>query len=752
MRQLLVFIKSIIGFLLIVGVFSAAAESYTIGDVQVQGNRRVETSTIKAVLKIKPGSTATLDDIDRDIEAIFKLGRFKNVEADLSARGGAQILTYRVEERPLVRQINFSGNKELPKETLESALTFKAPELYDPVKVKNSLEAIRMKYHAAGYYAADITSDVHINDKLEAFVTFLIKEGEIIRIKEIVFNGNSVISDRKLKKVMETKEKWFLSWIIERGTYNKEIVAIDRERIADQYFNEGYIDVKVSEPRVVLSDDKEDLFLYFDIEEGTQYRARHIDIQGDLIADKEKIMEKVVLREGDVFSRKKVRESVIGVNDFYADRGYAYVNVSPRTPTDRNNRTVDLLINVEKGIKVDIEKISIRGNTKTRDKVVRREMTIAEGDTYNASALKESKRRIHNLGFFDEVSVATSKGGDEAHMNLDVDVKERPSGAFSIGFGYSSLDNFILQGSLTQENFLGLGLKADFSAALGSTSQTFRVGVIDPYFLDSRFSVGFDLFKTEREYTSFTVDSVGGDLKFGFPWDFYDLRSFFVYRLERKEISDVDDDASFYTKEQEGKSTLSSITGTLARDTLDYRLDPSKGSISSASVEFAGLGGTENFLKYRLNSRHYFPLFWGTVFSVNGEVGYIQETTGDEIPIDEKFFLGGLNTIRGFKAREVGPRDPLSGDFYGGTKEAFFNFEFIFPIMKDLGMKGVVFFDTGNAWDEEESYFSKMRYSVGAGIRWFSPMGPLRIEWGYNLDPEGYEDNSELDFSIGRMF
>ncbi|MBN2429329.1 MAG: outer membrane protein assembly factor BamA [Deltaproteobacteria bacterium] len=751
MRQLVVFTYTFIGILLFFGTLSAWAETYNIGDVQVEGNSRVETSTINAILRVKPGDSVSIEDIDQDIQAIFKLGRFKNVEADLSSKGGIQILTYRVEERPLVRQINFTGNKEIPLETLQSALTFKAPDIYDPVKVKDSLEAVRMRYQAAGYYAAEITSDVHVNDKLEAFVTFKIKEGEIIRIKKISFTGNTVFSDRKLRKVMETKEKWFLSWVFDSGTYNKEIAAFDRERIADQYFNEGYIDIKVSEPKVALSDDREFILLIYDIVEGDQYRTGRVDIQGDMIADKEEILSKVVLEEGDVFSRKKVRESVTAVNDYYADRGYAYVNVTPRTPTNRTNKTVGFLINVQKGVKVAIERIGIRGNTKTRDKVIRREITIAEGDTFNASALKESKRRIHNLGYFEEVSLATSKGSDPSLMNLDIDVKEQPSGAFSFGFGYSSVDNFILQGSLMQTNFLGLGLKSTFAAAIGGSSNTFRIALLDPYFLDTRFSVGFDLFKTEREYNAFTLDSTGGDLKFGFPLDFFDLRSFLVYRFEKKEISDVDDDASFYIREQAGTSTLSAVTASLTRDTLDYRLDPSKGSISTASVEYAGLGGTENFLKYRVNSRHYFPLFWGTVFSINGEIGYLQKTTDEQLPIDEKFFLGGLNSLRGFAVREVGPRDPVTCDFYGGTKEAFFNFDFIFPLIKDIGMKGVVFFDTGNAW-EEEDYFSKMRYSVGAGIRWASPMGPLRIEWGFNLDPEEYESNSEIDFSIGRMF
>ena len=263
--------------------------------------------------------------------------------------------------------------------------------------------------------------------------------------------------------------------------------------------------------------------------------------------------------------------------------------------------------------------------------------------------------------------------------------------------------------------------------------------------------LGFDLYKTEREWDDFTRDAIGGDIKLGIPF-YSDNRITFIYRYEKKKISDVDDDASYYIRSQEGRSTLSSITAILSRDTRDYKLDPSSGYLSSASVEYAGIGGSEHFVKYIASHRHFFPFKWDTVFSINGEIGYIQEVNNEPIPIDEKFFLGGMYSIRGFDYRKVGPRDPETGDYLGGVKEAFFNFEFIFPLLKDIKMKGVVFFDTGNSWSDDQEYFSDMRYSVGTGIRWMSPMGPLRIEWGYNLDPKDGESRSEVDFSIGRMF
>ena len=336
-------------------------------------------------------------------------------------------------------------------------------------------------------------------------------------------------------------------------------------------------------------------------------------------------------------------------------------------------------------------------------------------------------------------------------MNIDVDIKERPTGTLSAGVGYSSVDNFVFQGSATQENFLGLGWKGTVAASLGGSSNTYRIGLLDPYFLDKDLALGFDLYKTEREWTDFSRDAIGGNVKLGFPLPF-ENRAFFIYRFEKKEIYDVSEDSSFFIRSQQGKSTLSSIQAILSRDTRDYKLDPKEGYLTTLSAEYAGLGGTEHFAKYVASHRHFFPLFWGTVFSINGEIGYLQETTGDDIPIDEKFFLGGLFTIRGFDSREVGPRDPVTGDYLGGEKMAFFNFEFIFPLVKDIDMKGVIFFDTGNAWSKDQNYFEDMRYSAGFGIRWFSPMGPLRIEWGYNLDPKEWEDKSKVDFSIGRMF
>lgn len=747
--------------------FIGHAQGWRIDDIVIEGTRRVNQDIIRSILTVRPGAEVSAEEIDRDVRAIFGLGRFRDVQAEVETRDSATILVYRVTEQPLVRRIDVAGNKALSEEKVRTHLIFKAPELYNAKKISESAQAIRKAYVEEGYLGAVVEPQIELADENEATLTLRITEGEKVRVREIAFDGNTVFSEKELKKFMETKERWFFSWVTGRGTYLEQMLQNDLEILADQYFNRGYVQIKVHQPLISTSPDGKSLDILIEIEEGPQYRVGEVEFDGDLVRDREELRKLVKLSAGDVFSRLLLRESVFALNNLYADQGYAYVNVAPLTKIEQEERLVHLVFDIEQGIQVTIDRIRITGNTKTRDKVIRREMKVLEGEIFSSTGLKESKRKVHNLGFFEEVNVTTAKGEDAAHMEVLVDVKEQPTGTFTVGLGFSSVDGLIAQGSVTQENFLGRALRANLAGSFGSKSTTYQVGVTDPWFLDRNLTLGFDVYKLEREWLDFTKKSTGGDLKLGLPVT-EDIRAFFLYRYEEKEIFDVDPGASAFIRKQEGFSTLSSITGSLTRNTTDYRLDPSSGAVSSVSVEFAGLGGTQKFAKYDLDHRHFYPWKWGTVFSAHGHLGYIQEIGGEEIPIDERYFLGGLNSIRGFEPRQVGPRVrsvvdtqnpgeiavPLDDDFeyLGGDKAAYFNLEYVFPVIKDLGVKGVFFYDAGNAWDRGEGFFSSMRHSVGGGIRWFSPMGPLRLEWGYNLDPREGEPQSYLDFSIGSFF
>lgn len=729
-----------------------AANEYQVADIEVRGNQRVKADSILNVISLHKGQTVTPPQIDEAIQAIYKLGRFSDVAALVETRNGAQILVFQVAERPLVRNVRFEGNDEIGAERLRGVVTLKVPDIYDPYEVQKSIAAIKAEYVKDGYYAAEITSDSQINDGNEAVVTFRIAEGKLVRIKDLRFEGNTVFTEGKLRDAMDTEEKWMFSWLTGRGNYDETLLEQDLERITDLYFNQGYIRVKVRKPVISLVDDLRHMLILIQIDEGDQYRVGKIDAVGDLIARKGEILNLLPLQPGDVFSRELLRRGVGKITDLYADKGYAYTNVAPLSRVDDAGKLVDLALEIEQGPQVSVERINIAGNVKTRDKVIRREMKVIEGDLFNATALKRSKARINNLGYFEAVDVTTSEGSDQNHVNVDVNVKERATGTFSVGAGYSSVDGFVGQGSITQENFLGRGWKLNLAASLGGESTTYQIGLTDPYFLDKNLTLGFELYKTDREWNDFSRRATGGALKLGMPvLDDYS-RTLFVYRYEQKDIYDVSQFADPLIKDEEGKSSISSVTSSFVRDTTDYRLDPSRGGVLETSWEIAGLGGDEKFSKYILDYRHFWPAMFGTVLSAHGQVGYVHAFGGEEVPLDERFYLGGINTLRGFQPREVGPYNPVTDEYTGGFKETYFNFEWLFPLAKEMGIKGVTFLDVGNAWGENEDFFSEWRYSVGAGIRWLSPLGPLRLEWGYNLDPEPWEDRSRLDFMIGRFF
>ncbi|MEZ4598876.1 MAG: outer membrane protein assembly factor BamA [Syntrophotaleaceae bacterium] len=731
---------------------SLAARFYQVENLDIEGNKRVEEGYIKSLLSVKPGGAVSTEEIDQDIRTLFATGRFEDVAAEIVERNGQNILVYRVEERPLLREVVFSGNSEIKTDKLGELINAKGVNFFRPQLLDVWINTIKRAYVEEGYYATQVEPQVDVNQRNEATVTLAIDEGEQVFVEEIRFEGNTVFSDKEIKKALLTKEKWFLSFITGRGAYKEDMLAVDQDIIADLYYNQGYIQVKVKKPLVTLQDDQESMDILFEIEEGRQFRIGDVGIQGDLLLPREELMTRLTLQPGEVFSRKELRENIAKLTDLYADEGYAFVNVTPQTEVQEEAQRIDVTFEVEQGLRVIIGNISISGNTRTRDKVLRREMLLAEGDFYSAGKMKSSRRRINNLGFFEEVNLTTSRGANERFMDIEIDVKEKPTGSFSVGAGFSSVDGLMMQGSLSQDNFLGRALRFDLAASLGGRSTTYRLGLLDPYFLDKNLGLGGDIYKTEREWTDFERKATGGDIKLQIPLT-ENLKSFFVYRYEDKEIKDVDEDASELIKSEEGKSSLSSISASLTRNTTDYRPDPTTGNITELSIEFAGLGGSERFVKYIADHRYFYPLpFWSLVFSARGQIGYIQEMGGRDIPLDERFFLGGLSSLRGFESREVGPRDDETGDFYGGNKEAFLNLELIFPLVKEMNMKGVVFFDAGNAWGTEEDFFDELRYSVGAGVRWNSPMGPLRFEWGYNLDPKDYEESSVFDFSVGRMF
>ena len=769
-------LTSIITFILMMVALSAGfarAEGEKITEIQVKGNRRIEAAAILNAIKLKSGDLLYADKVDADIRGIYKLGQFQDITAETVPAGKGVILIYRVVEKPIVREVKIEGNKELTAEKIREVLEVKANTVYSPRDVTNSVKKIKKLYADEGYYLAETETKIEKRGETDVRVVFKVNEGKKILISKIVFEGNHAFSARQLKKTMETSEKWFLSWLTSAGTYKEEVLKNDVNLIADLYFNNGYVNIKVGEPKVELLPDKSALVVTIGITEGDQFRTGTIGFKGDLLEKEADLAAKLKLKTGDIFNRGLLRNDVFALTDVYADKGYAFANVTPQTKVNPETRTIDLVYDMEKGEQVHIDRIAISGNTKTRDKVVRRELRVTEGALYSSTGIKRSKANLMNLGYFEEANISTAKGSADNTLNMNVEVKEKATGTFSIGAGYSSLDGVIGQGSVQQANFLGLGLKANLSASIGGKTQTYNLGITDPYFLDSKWTFGGDVYRSERDYTDFSRRATGFDLKGGYPLS-DNVSTFLLYKYEDKKIYNESDAlkqsiALGLTSEPETTSTTSSVTASITRNTTDYRLDPSSGMVNTLAVEFAGLGGTNRYTRYMTENSLFIPAKWGTVLSLRGTVGYIQSWGGKKTSIDELFYLGGINTLRGYNGRTVSPylsHDVVSTDingvstlspvttYLGGDTESFFNIDYIFPLLKDAGLKGVLFFDAGNAYNGIDKLFSRVQTSYGLGIRWFSPIGPLRLEYGIPINPRPGIDKASgrLEFSIGSFF
>ncbi|CAG0962627.1 Outer membrane protein assembly factor BamA [Geobacteraceae bacterium] len=731
----------------------AFAEGEKISDLQVRGNRRIDTAAILNAVKLKTGDLLYVEKVDADIRAIYRLGQFQDVKAETEKADGGVVLVYTVVEKPIIREIRIEGTKQISTDKVREALGLKTNSIFSQKELTQSAKKVKKLYSDEGYYLAEVDVRSEKRSDTDVGVVATITEGEKVLIKFIRFEGNRSFTEKKLRSVMETKEKWFLSWLTGAGTYKDEVLKNDVNLIADLYFNNGYVNVKLGEPEIKLLDDRSGLAVTIGITEGDQYKTGSIGFKGDLLEKEEVLAQGLRLKGGEIFNRANLRADVLSLTDLYADKGYAFTNVTPLSKINPDQKTVDITFDFEKGEKVFIDRITVLGNTKTRDKVLRRELKVVEGENYSSTGLKKSKQSLMNLGFFEEVNIATAKGSADNKLDVNVEVKEKPTGTFSIGAGYSSLDGLIGQGSVSQGNFLGLGLKANLAASLGGESSTYNVGLTDPYFLDTRWTLGADLYRTEREYIDFTKRATGGDIKAGYPLS-DTMRTLWMYKFEDKKIFDVNTESDEIIPET--TSTTSSIFGSLTRDTTDYRLDPTRGMVNNVSIEVAGLGGTNKFIRYMGDTSVFFPLKWSTVLTLKGSLGYIQGI-GEDISIDERFFAGGINTIRGYEGRSISPYTiNSSGDpsYTGGDKEAIFNVEYNFPLLKDAGLKGVAFFDVGNVYDDNENMFSSFRMSYGAGIRWVSPMGPLRLEYGIPINPRDGIDKSSgrFEFSIGSFF
>lgn len=749
-----------------------AGDPGRIAAVTVEGNHRVEAAVVKNAIASKEGTAFDATRVRDDVRALWKLGYFDDVQILADAVLTGVTLVVRLVEKPAVREVRVQGNKELSDEDLKEFVDVKAFSILDRAALRRNARKLQEKYVEKGHFLAEVSHRIEPLPENEVDVVFVVNEHAKVMVKRISFVGNRQVPSSELRASMQTSEGDALSFFTSSGTYRDEVFQRDLHFLQGAYYDRGFVNIRIGRPQVALTPDKRFIFITIPIEEGDRYQVGTIDFVGDILESKEALHARLGVKTGDVFNRTALQRDMLAITDVYHDQGYAYANITPLTAVDADKKTLDLTFDVRKGSKVIIERIEITGNTKTRDRVIRRELRVYEGELYTGTGTRLSRQRVMALGYFESVDVTQKKGSADDRVVLTVDVKEKPTGTFQIGFGFSSQESFIFTAQISQNNLFGWGQTASLGAQFTGVRSLFQLSFIDPYFLDSRWIFSFDAFRIESDFLGFRRRSFGGSIAWGYHL-LDDLMLHVGYTAENvaTELSGEDLDLANALR----NGFTSSLRFTINWDRRDNRLFPTSGTYHSASVEVAPqllLGSQFVYNRYSAFSRWYFPLFFGIVFKVNASLGYM---TGDDIPISELYYLGGINTVRGYTIHSLSPvkklatrREPdafLDDRPVGGDKQVLFNIELEFPIFEKVGIRGVVFYDLGNAFAPGENYFYfgqtnpkglplGLFHSFGFGFRWFSPIGPLRFEWGIPLQyrPGIDQPPPVFEFTIGNFF
>jgi outer membrane protein insertion porin family len=720
-------------------------------EIAVQGNRRVQEAVILGRVTLKINTPFVANRTAEDIRAIFSLGFFDDVQVRVEDFEGGVKLTYVVTERPFVRDVLFSGNKKQDATTLLEKIDLKLGTVYNPVEVNKAGDKLKDFYETEGYYEVGITPEVEKLADGDVTVTFKIAEGRRINIEQIIIDGTQGLTPKQVRAAMETQEREFY---ILRGTVQRQRLDEDIDRIIQLYNDHGYVQARVEKSEINVDRENARATVRVVVVEGPQFKVGGVDVTGNSILPLEEIRKRIQLKSGDVFSRTKLRDSVTGVTDLYSAIGRASADVSPNTMQDTPNRLVNVVFEVVEGPETYVERINISGNTRSEEKILRREIPMAEGDLFTTQKLTRAKQRLTNLNYFDKVEAKTVPGSSKDKIVVNIDVTEKPTGLFSIGGGYSSQDGVLGTLDLSQRNFLGKGWEVFLRLRGGERLQTGTIGFTEPWLFDRPLAAGFDIFNTRRILPDYTVNSLGGDVRLGHPLGEYS-RWNALYRVSQDRISDVNALGSPELLSEEGTHLTSLVGLSLSRDTRDSVFDPTRGGTASIGLDFAGVGFGERFVRGVFTTTYYQPTPWlDHVLSFRLMAGYASGWDKVPVPLFERFYLGGSNSLRQFKSLQVSPKDS-TGTRVGGNAELLGTIEYQIPLF--FGIKAAIFYDVGNVWGPDISAGSKidptdLRHGAGLGFRWNSPFGPIKVDYGIKLDQKKGESLGNFNFSAGSSF
>lgn len=740
-----------------------------IAAVDVIGNRRIEASTVRSYILLQPGDAFSSRRMDLSLKTLYATGLFKTVSINRKAND----LVVTVQENPVVNQVFFEGNSVVKDKAMKKAVTLKPGSVFTPGQASLDTKAILALYAKAGHYDATVKPLIVKLPENRVNVVFQCRDGAETLISRINFVGNHRYGQSRLREVISSRQDAWFRFLSSSDQYNVERAKYDESLLTQFYFHHGYADFKILSTTAQLAPDRKSFYLTFVVDEGPRYRISSVKVASSLPKLPGKDLRSLIpIYKGDIFDGDALQAADKAISLNVQNRGFAFAQVEPDVKENKKTNTIALTFRVIEGPRVYVNNVSIRGNTRTEDSVIRRQVELAPGDAYNEQAVKQTKQNLQSLGFFkkDAIKVTTTPAGAADEVNLNVGVREASTGQFSLGGGYSTNLGALVNVGLSQNNFLGTGINTSISALLAQKGTQFNLGVTNPYFLGRNLIAGFDLFRTDSYNTSsyvFSERSIGADIRLGFRYNQH-VSQAFTYTISTRDIYNITTNASLYILNEQGTSSLSQIGTTLKFDYLDDRLDPTKGELFSLSGDLAGLGGTAKYVRLQAKAAYYIPLkrlfgdkVW--VLELDGHVGDIIGIEGYKTLIADRFFLGGDNML-GFQQGGAGPHDTTYGNSLGGnfiwTQDTVLHFPL--PVSPDLGVSGFAFADIGSLSGVNPLTFNGKtlgvtdnaapRVSAGVGVAWNTPFGLIDLSFAQPIKKYKYDQIEQFRVSFGTRF
>ena len=751
-----------------------AAESFIVKDIRVEGLQRVEPGTVFSYLPVQVGETFTEEKGAEAIKALYSTGFFRDVQ--IQAQGNVLIVI--VEERPTISRIEFTGMKEFDQENIRKSLKAVGvgeARFYDKALIDKAEQELKRAYVGKGLYAAEIVATVTPLERNQVAVYFNIDEGPVAKIQEINFIGNEAFSESTLRSEMQLRTGGWLSWYSKDNLYSKQKLTADLETIRSYYLNRGYLEFIIESTQVSITPDKKGVYLTISIREGKMFTVKDVRLAGETLGKEAEFMQLVVLKPGDTFSSARLTESTKAIAEILGSYGYAFASINPQPDVRRELSEVDLTLVIDPGRRIYVRQVNISGNAKTRDVVIRREMRQFESSWFDSDKIDLSKKRLGRLGYFTDTDISTEDvPGSPDQVDVNVAVKEKPTGAVTLGAGFSTTEKLILSAGVNQDNAFGTGTAVGLNFSMGKINQNLTLSNYDPYFTEDGISRYTDLYYRSSKPlyyvgdSNYQIKSVGSNIKLGVPYTEVD-RIFFGTGIEVFQINTTSNTPQPYLNYAESygaaapgyPATLNTynvpLTVGWSRDGRDSAMIPSTGSLEQLSLEV----GTPvaNMTFYRLYGQYqkYHSISKGQILSFNGEVGYGQAYGNNPYPITKNYYVGGIGSVRGYSPGSLGPQyynvNTYQNQPTGGQSKIVVNGEYTFPVPGsgvDKTLRLFTFVDGGNAFGESMNLV--LNYSYGMGISWISPLGPLKFSYGIPYKPYPTANVQRLQFQVGTAF